>query len=1579
MKKSLISCTLIPICFLFNLAKADIEFAYIIKEKEYSQTENTAPTTPQGWLSAAGVSGDGLVTGATVTYPGSGGPINMPGADGEYELDSDDQEYLTQAALDAAFPNGNVSLSITDNGSMINLGPFALTGDAYPITPHIENAVEFKTSDLLQNFTLNWNAFSGSNDGDQVLVQIWDNTNDNDLLMEFLDRSATSFVIPGGTLVADRNYDLNITFINQTAASPPGVDAIIGYLTTTQVEISTFPNVSEPSDVLVSRGVSTTQTSAAAPTELSYGFLVEAFGSDFSSVTLIKPDTSEVIVPSSGPAEFDLDAVFSTEGERDAAYPEGVYSVRVINNGESITLGPVSQTGGTLPVIPWLTNWETAQVINPDEGFNLLWNTFSNAVPGALIEVEIWNNNDPNNETDFTLDSFSDGVFLSSDFLQPNASYTGEIIFINPAISPQMINGVLVNSYYEVFTTFTFQTDPGGGGFANDSAYLLFKRDLYEQSGPGVLNDAGYGVLARATGNSNSISSVAINNFNAITSLNDLGDNSFFLGTPYNTKGELDTVFPAGDFWVDLIENGEAVGYGPYNLPPDDYPVAPMFSNFSDLQTFDPGSPLTVNWGAAPGTVSTVLVYALDGDTIEWIIALPGTDTSVQLPANTLTADRTYNLTVQFRAPKNTATNPTAVAGYISQTSMTVQTSSGGGGGGNDPGIDFIYIIKELAFDQFENFAPDESNSEWSFGAGVSGGSNVTGATVSYVGSGGPINLPGEPGDYELDDDTRYSSQAAMDAQFPNGSVSFSVTEDGNTSNLGPFTISGDSYPNAPHILNAVALRSYDFSQPFTVQWNEFEGATSEDRIVIQIWRNDDDEELLFEFLASTATSFEIPANTLQLNKHYELDIIFVKETDGLASPDTIIGYLTTTRIDISTWPAFNSSPDLEVFMSKGTAAVQTSSEAPGPQQWFYFVEAEVSGITTASITIPGGSTIPVPASTDETGLVEFEAIFGNEAELDTAYPDGNYSMDLIINGIPTKLESLTMGGGSPANQPYFTNFDSFQQADPSLPLTFEWAGISSPPPNARLSLEIEGAPGYNDLDVDLPGVSTSSTSGVLSANTLEPNSKYFATLFYEIPSYTSGEPDVFVGYEVLTQAAFWTTDASVGPVAATNLIAAIESETSVRLDWTDNSDTETGFRIERKAIWENDWTSLASLGTNTNSYVDNTVNLGEAYLYRVVAFDAADDGARSNEAQVQIAPPADPTELAVDPYNSDTLTLSWDDNSEGESGFEIDRSTDGNSWDPIGTTGANENIYIDSGLDDDSTFIYRVRALSALGSSDASAPDSDSTYQATTGKPINISTRGTVGGTDDSIMIAGFIITGTENKDIYITGIAPSLVLPSSPPLLQDPELVLFDGAGAQLDTNDDWQDNPRSADIIATTLAPKNEKEAALYVNLAPGVYTVWMRGADAGTGVGLVEVYEANPDNEARLINISTRGIVGSGDGLMIAGIIVKGTGNRTLYIRGNGPSLPDNLTDRLSDTTLEMLDASGQRIAFNDNWRDNENFASIIATTIQPGFIEEAALLVNVPASPSGTAYTIALRGANDTEGLAIIEVFEVPDN
>ncbi|MDB2499404.1 fibronectin type III domain-containing protein [bacterium] len=1360
MKKSLILCTLLAVFGLQNFAHAEFEFIYIIKEREYRQVGNVAPTIPVGWVFGAGVDGDSQVTGATLTHPGSVTPVNLPGEDGSYEIDI--QDIANQSLLDTDYPNGNYSLSITDNGSTQSY-PFTITGDSYPVIPHLLYPMALHSHDLKQPFTLKWGPFTGADASDTALVQIWDSNADNEVLFRFVDTSATSIVIPGGSFSPNGFYEIGITFVNETSELQ-NVDTIVGYTSSNYFDIDLSPQFFEDPSVLVSKGISTNQTSAAAPTPSNYGFLVEADGVEFSSVTAIKPDTSEVPVPADGFGEFDLEGDFVSEAARDEAYPEGNYSVRVVENGQEIVLGPFPQTGGTLPDIPYITNWDAAQSIDPNQDFVLDWNAFSNAGPNAMIEVEIWNINDQNNPTDFILAGAETGAILSADFLQPSSTYQGEIIFINPTVAPSTSNGIMIDSFYESFTQFSFQTGDGEGG--------------------------------------------------------------------------------------------------------------------------------------------------------------------------------------------------------------------GGGGGGDPTGVDFIYTIKERAYDQVGNIVGSEP-AEWNFGAGVVGGDLITAATITYPGSGGPVDLNQGDGDFGLDDQD-FPTQEALDAAVPNGQVSLHVTVDGINQDLGPFSITGNEYPPVPNMLNAAAIPSADFSQDFTLMWNAFTTSDPNDQIRIELERTDDGERLIEDFYDASTTSLVIPGDTLEMNRNYELLIIFINETDGLETPDTIIGYISNTRFNFSTYPNYKASNDLEIWLSKGTLGMQNSDQDPGVQDWFFFADSGITGITSMSINLPNGTDLDIPISTVEPDLFEYEERFASQAELDTAFPDGNYHITVTVNGVQTTYGPYSLAGGGPPNQPYFTNYSAFQSVDPSSPFSIEWAPFSNPPQDASLELEIQSAPGYGDLDLDFDSSDPSITSVEIPANSLEPNSKYIVSGFFLAPSTTGTDPEVFLGYETLVQTTFWTGSPMVGPNPATDLTAIIGSQTNVHLDWIDNSSDETGFRIERRFIWEGDWTSLGNTAANATTYTDTSGALGEAYTYRVIAFDGSDDGSRSNEVEVQMQPPAEPTDLSVDPYNSTTLTLSWSDNSEGESGFGIDRSTDGASWSNVGNTGPDENVFIDTGLDSGSTFTYRVTALSALGSSDTSDAGSDTTYEATTGKPINISTRGTIGSGDDFIMIAGFVITGNENKDIYIRGIAPSLPITGETALLQDPELILFDGAKNQIDFNDNWKDHPRMADTIATFIPPPLDQESAIYTNLAPGVYTVQMRGADGGIGAGLVEVYEANPGDDAQLVNISTRGIAGTGDGLMIAGVIVKGTGNRTLYIRGNGPSLPASLGGRLTDTTLVMRDASENIVAESDNWMDNDNFASIVATTIPPGFPEEAAILVNVPASASGEKYTIELRGAGGEEGLAIIEIFEVPE-
>ena len=129
-----------------------------------------------------------------------------------------------------------------------------------------------------------------------------------------------------------------------------------------------------------------------------------------------------------------------------------------------------------------------------------------------------------------------------------------------------------------------------------------------------------------------------------------------------------------------------------------------------------------------------------------------------------------------------------------------------------------------------------------------------------------------------------------------------------------------------------------------------------------------------------------------------------------------------------------------------------------------------------------------------------------------------------------------------------------------------------------------------------------------------------------------------------------------------------------------------------------------------------------------------------------------------------------------------------------------------------------------------------------TEGKLADISTRAFVE-TGNNIVIAGFILGGGAGSDrIIVRGIGPSLVPIGIADALANPTLELRDSNGALLIGNDDWQDDPAQASqISAAGLAPTNDLEAAIIAIPLPGLYTALLAGADQGTGVGLVEVYD------------------------------------------------------------------------------------------------------------------------------------------
>jgi hypothetical protein len=103
--------------------------------------------------------------------------------------------------------------------------------------------------------------------------------------------------------------------------------------------------------------------------------------------------------------------------------------------------------------------------------------------------------------------------------------------------------------------------------------------------------------------------------------------------------------------------------------------------------------------------------------------------------------------------------------------------------------------------------------------------------------------------------------------------------------------------------------------------------------------------------------------------------------------------------------------------------------------------------------------------------------------------------------------------------------------------------------------------------------------------------------------------------------------------------------------------------------------------------------------------------------------------------------------------------------------------------------------------------------------------------------MILGTIILGNSPANVIFRGIGPSIGIPGA---LQDPVLELHDVDGNTLYTNDNWRSNQEAA-IIASGVPPKDDAESAIVASLAPGNYTVVLRGANDTTGIALVEAFQ------------------------------------------------------------------------------------------------------------------------------------------
>ena len=269
-----------------------------------------------------------------------------------------------------------------------------------------------------------------------------------------------------------------------------------------------------------------------------------------------------------------------------------------------------------------------------------------------------------------------------------------------------------------------------------------------------------------------------------------------------------------------------------------------------------------------------------------------------------------------------------------------------------------------------------------------------------------------------------------------------------------------------------------------------------------------------------------------------------------------------------------------------------------------------------------------------------------------------------------------------------------------------------------------------------------------------------------------------------------------------------------------------------------------------------------------------------------------------------------------------------------------------------------------------------------------NISTRSLVQ-TGEHVMIGGFIVQGTGTKRVIIRAIGPELTQFGITDVLANPRLELYNGTGALIGTNDDWQTTiiggvitgNQVSDIQNSGLAPTEANESAIIADLQPGNYTAIVRGVNDTTGVALVEVYDFNPGVSSTLGNISTRSFVQIGEHVMIGGFIVQGSGLKSVIIRAIGPELTQfGITDALANPKLELYNGAGVLIASNDNWQSTiiggiitrNQVSDIQDSGHAPTEANESAIIADLP--PGN--YTAIVRGVNNTIGVALAEVYDL---
>lgn len=271
----------------------------------------------------------------------------------------------------------------------------------------------------------------------------------------------------------------------------------------------------------------------------------------------------------------------------------------------------------------------------------------------------------------------------------------------------------------------------------------------------------------------------------------------------------------------------------------------------------------------------------------------------------------------------------------------------------------------------------------------------------------------------------------------------------------------------------------------------------------------------------------------------------------------------------------------------------------------------------------------------------------------------------------------------------------------------------------------------------------------------------------------------------------------------------------------------------------------------------------------------------------------------------------------------------------------------------------------------------------------LNLSVRA-VAGRGNETLIVGWTLGGEAPRGMtpwMLRAMGPSLGALGMAGTLANPGLAVWRGQVPFL-SNEDWGGQTSLAEVSARVQAfpyiANDSRDAGLFVNSEADSLTFHVTAAGTASGIVLAELYAAElavnvTANTPRATNLSARGLVGAGDAVLIGGFVV-GTGDGVrLLLRGVGPGLRGfGVSGVLANPRLELY-RGAERIRVNDDW--GERREELVRASARVGAFAldddstDAALLVTL----SQGVYTVVLSGGEEGSGVALLELFELPDN